>query len=315
VARSSEGERGPIFVVGPPRSGTHLLRFCLSRHDHIHVGPETGFFIKIYGNRRLLRPHRFAARAEEIVDLLLRSGDPTMEDVRSLRAELVEAVRAGPSSYRMLAEALLGRIAAAAGKRRWGEKTPLHVLYVDQILQLFPEARILVLGRDSRNVIASYLKSPLLPDDFPLALAHVRLCVEAGTRAVARGQARLVRYEDLVREPESTLRDVAEYIGEEFQPAMLTPGMMDSSFRGPIMQRQEGLGIVADPDEARRWMRVLTEEQARAVDILVDGAPGRVSRDLRAAVRRRLLVQRGMHVRSKLGLFGLKLPFRRGRSR
>ncbi len=306
VHRSSEG-RGPIFVVGPPRSGTHLLRFCLSRHDRIHVGPETEFFIKIYGNRRLVRPRRFPSEAERIVDLLLRSGDPTMDDIRPLRGELVRLVRSGPASYRALAEALFGRIATAAGKARWGEKTPLHVLYVDQILKLFPDARILVLGRESRNIVASYLRSPLLPDDFAVALAQVRLCVEAGARAVTRGQARLVRYEDLVGEPERTLRSVADYVGEEFQPSMLEPGMMDSSFQGPIMQRREGLGIVADPDEARRWTRVLSEEQARAVQILVDGAPGRVSRELRAAFRRRLLWQRGMHFRSKVGLFGLKL--------
>ncbi len=313
VDRSSEDGGGPVFVVGPPRSGTHLLRFCLSRHDRLHVAPETGFFIKIYGNRRLVRPRDFPARAERIVDLFLRSGDPTMDDVRPLRAELVEAVRAGPADYRALAEALIGRIAREAGKERWGEKSPLHVLYVDQILGLLPDARILVLARDSKNVVASYLKSPLLPDDFPLALAQVRMCVDAGERAVARGQAHLVRYEDLVTQPERVLQEVAAYVGEDFQPAMLEPGMMDSSFQGPIMQRREGLGIVADPDEARRWTRALSPEQARAVEILVDGAPGRVSRELRAAVRRRLLWQRGMHVRSKLGLFGLRLPFgRRG---
>lgn len=306
VHRSSEGG-GPIFVVGPPRSGTHLLRFCLSRHDRIHVGPETGFFIEIYGNRRLVPPRRFPSEAERIVDLLLRSGDPSMDDIRPLRDELVRVVRSGPTSYRALAEALFGCIAASAGKSRWGEKTPLHALYIDHILALFPEARILVLARESRNIIASYLGSPLLPDNLPLALAQVGLCVSAGQRAVARGQARRVRYEDLVQDPEGTLRSVADYVGEEFQPAMLEPGMMDSSFQGPIMQRREGLGIVADPNEADKWKRVLSEEQARAVQILVDGAPGRVPARLHLAYRRALARQWAMHTRSKLGLAGLKL--------
>ena len=42
VSASSESSQAPVFVVGAPRSGTHLLRFCLSRHSRLHVGPETG---------------------------------------------------------------------------------------------------------------------------------------------------------------------------------------------------------------------------------------------------------------------------------
>ncbi len=305
--RSSENGRGPVFVVGSPRSGTHLLRFCLSRHERMHVGPETGFFIKIYGARKLVPPGRFPARAERIVDLLLRSGDPSMEDVVPMRASLVEAVRRGPADYRELADALLGGIARAEGKPRWGEKTPFHVLYVNQILELFPEARILFLRRESRNVIASYLKSALLPDDLALALAQVRMCVAAGERAVARGQAMEVRYEDLISEPEPTLRAVARYLGEEFQPAMLEPGMIDSSFRSSPMRREEGQGIVRDPDESRKWERVLSPEQGRWVRTLVDGEPGHVPWGLRMAFRRRMARQMGMHTRSRLGLFGLGL--------
>jgi hypothetical protein len=42
----------------------------------------------------------------------------------------------------------------------------------------------------------------------------------------------LVRYEDLAREPESTLRSVCEFLGEPFEPVMLT--MQDSPDHGAI---------------------------------------------------------------------------------
>lgn len=314
MSASSEPAAGPVFVVGAPRSGTHLLRFCLSRHSRLHVGPETGFFLELEGDRRLLPPSRFPERAEEIVDRLLRSGDPTMEDVVPLREELVARVRAGPGDYRELADALLGTIARAAGKPRWGEKTPFHVLYVDRILALFPEARVVCLRREARNVVASYLKSPLLPDDFAMALAQTRMCVRAGERAVAAGRALGVRYEELVADPEPVLRRVAAYVGEDFEEAMLRPGMRDSSFGGgELMQREEGLGIVQDPDEAVKWRRTLSEVQGEIVRSVVEGEPGRVPAGLRLRVARATAVQRVMHARNRLGLHSLKVPgVRRG---
>jgi hypothetical protein len=306
MAPSSDALR-PVFVVGAPRSGTHLLRFCLSRHSRVNVGPETGFFLKIYGNRHLLPPRRFPEHAEDIVDRLLRSGDPSMADVVPLRRSLVEAVRQGAADYAELAQILLGGIAAAAGKPRWGEKTPFHVLYVRQIRALFPEARILYVARESRNVVASYLRSPLLPDDLAMAVAQVRMCVRAGEAAVRAGAAMQVSYEELVGRPEATLREVARYVGEEFEAGMLKPGMRDSSFGGNIMHREEGLGIVQDPGEADKWARVLSREQGRYIQVLVDGAGGRVPASLRARVARVELRQRMMHARNRAGLHDLRL--------
>ncbi|MFQ5536396.1 MAG: sulfotransferase [Gemmatimonadota bacterium] len=307
---SSEAARAPVFVVGAPRSGTHLLRFCLSRHSRLHVAGETGFFIKIYGNRRLMPPSSFPRRATEIVDRFLRSGDPTMEDVRPLRPLLEDAARRA-SDYRKLAGGLMGTLAREAGKARWGEKTPFHVLYIPQIRKLYPEARILYLTRDSRSVVASYLRSPLLPDDLALAVAQVRLCVRAGEAAVARRWAHPVRYEELVREPESVLRSVSRYIGETFEEAMLRPGMRDSSFGGGrLMQREEGRGIEYDPREADRWKEVLDPDPAAWVRRLVDGeARGvRVPRAFRRRVRRAELRQRLMHTRNRWGFHDLGLP-------
>jgi len=300
----------PIFVVGAPRSGTHLVRFCLSRHSRLHIGPETGFFISIYGNRRLVPPRAFPDRADALVDELLRSGDPTMDDLLPLRDRLVEEIRTRrPPDYRALARLLLSAPAKAEGKPRWGEKTPLHVLYVDNILQLFPRARIIFVRRESRNVVASYLRSPLLPDDLVAALVQVRASVRAGARAVARGQVWEVRYEELVARPEAVLRGVADYVGETFEEAMLRPGMRDSSFGdGELMQREEGLGIIQEDDESEKWRRTLSEAEGDIVRRVVDGAPGTIPPGLRLRLARRSAVHRLMHLRNRWGWYGLKAP-------
>ena len=45
---------------------------------------------------------------------------------------------------------------AARGKTVWGEKTPRHVFRSKDILGAFPTAKLLVMIRDPRGVVASY---------------------------------------------------------------------------------------------------------------------------------------------------------------
>ena len=54
---------------------------------------------------------------------------------------------------------LLELHARQRGKVRGGEKTPMNVLYLDQILAGFPDSPILYLMRDPRDVVLSMSKA------------------------------------------------------------------------------------------------------------------------------------------------------------
>jgi hypothetical protein len=50
------------------------------------------------------------------------------------------------------------RLAIAAGKRRWVEKTLKHILHIGRILKWCPDAKIVLLMRDGRDVAYSIKK-------------------------------------------------------------------------------------------------------------------------------------------------------------
>ena len=50
------------------------------------------------------------------------------------------------------------RLTIAAGKRRWVEKTPRHILYIGKILDWLPSAKIILILRDGRDVAYSFQK-------------------------------------------------------------------------------------------------------------------------------------------------------------
>lgn len=218
----------PIFVVGAPRSGTSLLARMLDAHPSIGLADELCFFDIVLGARREMPELDSAERIERFLELL-----PKMDHVRFwadgelLIRAAAERLRADPSPcyaafYRHLMEAR----AAALGKRRFGEKTPWNVRHLEALEALFPNARFVHIVRDPRAVVASKRKLPRTSRD--VVTNAVKWAIDVAAAARYRDgspdrAARLleIRYEDLVRCPETVLRRVTDFLGEPFDPAML----------------------------------------------------------------------------------------------
>lgn len=118
------------------------------------------------------------------------------------------------------------RDAAAAGKRRWVEKTPSHVRSIDFLLHRFPTARVVVMVRDGRDVACS-LRSRT--GDLETGVQRWVADNRAADAFIADDRVHRLRYEDLVTEPEDTLRTVAEFLEVPFDAALLEHDK--SSFR------------------------------------------------------------------------------------
>jgi hypothetical protein len=113
----------------------------------------------------------------------------------------------------------LVRTARQRGIPRICEKTPNHVHRIGRILGLMPNARILFIVRDGRDVAHSILRRY---GSLEAGAQRWMRDNRAGLRQ-AEGQDRvhMLRYEDLVADPATTLAAVCAFIGEAYEPAML----------------------------------------------------------------------------------------------
>jgi len=131
--------------------------------------------------------------------------------------------------------AILETFAEAQNRPRWGEKTPHNLFYVREILQDFPEAKIINVTRDGRDVAVEQLRSAFGPRNVYSA-AKIWQRVEktaADLRATLPATTWLdVRYEDLVTNPQNVLTKVTDFIGERFDLALL------KFYEAPIAQRR-----------------------------------------------------------------------------
>ena len=212
-------DSGPIFVSGIQRTGTSLIYALLASHPGIAMTRRTNWWTF------------FDGRFGDLVDdgSLDRCLGMMMRYRRHAKlqpdwARLREDFRAGERSYCRLFALLEEQHAARVGKRRWGDKSLNTERYADRVFACFPDARILHMIRDPRDRHASVLKRWKSRGGVGSATAAWLASVELAERNVARypNQFRIVRYEDLAAEPEATLRELCQFIGEPFEPAMLS---------------------------------------------------------------------------------------------
>jgi protein-tyrosine sulfotransferase len=185
-----------IVMGGAPRSGTTVLRKVFDRHPQIVAGPETKLFVPAAFNLEWL------ASAYEIP------------------LSRLDEMRRRSASQAAFIDAFAARVRADAGKSRWAEKTPQNIRNLDWIMARFPEASIVHIIRDGRDVVCSMRHHPdwrwldggwqkvLVPRS--VASYARRWLADTAAGMAWREDPRYVevRYEDLVSDPAAVLRSL-----------------------------------------------------------------------------------------------------------
>ena len=156
------------------------------------------------------------------------------------------------------------------------EKTPRHVFRIPYIHRLFPSARFVVMVRDPRDLVASIATRI---GDWQGAMFRVRLDFAAINRIKHRPDVLVVRYEDLVRDFETTIRRVSAHVGLEFDPRMSQHSdFAPTWFNADTVEQTDGAGKkahisrrawqVQQPlfDGSGRYRTDLSQSQIREVE-------------------------------------------------
>lgn len=260
-------------VVGCPRSGTTLLRAMLDSHPALAVPPEADWVLPL-----LQRPARYETAAGLDRAAVLRD----VSAHKSLREwphadAVVKRVASGPAPAD-LSEATLAfyaAYAAEAGKPRYGDKTPRHVLFLEMLAGRFPGARFVHIVRDGRDVVPSLIDMHFGPDRFGEAVLFWQRRVETGRLAGHRlGPARYleVRYEDLVSEPERELRTICTFADLEFVPEMLGYADRADEILTGLRHTHHVQGIRRPPTAAVRDWRTALDPRRLAVFEAIAGS-------------------------------------------
>ena len=215
---------GPIFIVGAPRSGTTMLAAMLGSHPDLAAGPETQFFSKLplESLQQAAASADWPRTATERLMSLTLADQPVVDLFETSRAGIEAFLSEREASVQAMLEALTVPYARSRGAVRWVEKTPNHILNLGTLRALWPDAAIIRIVRDPRDVGLSTRKLPTFSDEIlPNIYIWQRWNAQAEPFLARDPLSMTVRYEDLVDDPERHLRRVCDLIGAAFDPAMI----------------------------------------------------------------------------------------------
>lgn len=215
-----------LMIIGLPRSGTHLLRFALSKSGDVQFTPETAIFYKYWGGRNLRKifgEKRFSDCLAE--SIMSGHGDPTMLEFQSSHEEIRASLCKEPTI-----ESIIDTLNAFHDhpKMYIGEKTPNNTLFLRAMLRRsrpHRDIKILQINRNIYDQIASSVRTAHIGGGVSEALARYFVYQKAlrGLRVFS------VQFEELVKQPELTMKSICKYLGVNYHASMLVPGVMDSS--------------------------------------------------------------------------------------
>ena len=210
----------PIFVAGLDRSGTSLMYAFLSSHPDISMVRRTNMFRYFYGRYGDLGdPENFEQCLDKMIHykrIVKLNPDP-----ERIRSEFQE----GEKTYGRLFALFHEHNAKRDGKNRWGDKSLYIERFFHNIIKEYPDAKILHMMRDPRDRYAS-VKNRYENDRGRVGAATGKWWYSAKLANQHMidypGNYSIVTYEELVKEPEKTLKEVCEFIDVEYSPQMIT---------------------------------------------------------------------------------------------
>jgi hypothetical protein len=254
----------PIFIGGCERSGTTMLGAMLGGHSQCVCVPESQFI-----DHQLARAdfHPDSVEPRRVLANILSNPRYRLLWHHQLDLATVDVQKIGSTYAQVLCWLVhtYGRKVGKANTPVWIDHTPTNFRRDLMLLRMFPDARFIHLVRDGRGVAASVIPLDWGPNnivhaaEFWMARCAFGLAaeVELGLERVLR-----IRYEDVLADPERTLRRVATFAGLEYEPAMIE-GVGHQPAR--YNERQHRLvGHAPDRSRAAGWQRVLS---AREVEI------------------------------------------------
>ncbi|HLY38044.1 MAG TPA: sulfotransferase [Candidatus Binatia bacterium] len=215
-----------VFLIGAPRSGTTLLARMLGAHSMVYQRAE---------------PHLITPIAHLGYFGKVQKAPYDQNNVEQALREFVADLPRGEADYldalRAYTDTMYARIMAnAAGKQLFLDKTPAYTLVLPFLTKLYPKARYLVLTRHPLAILSSYVES-FFDGDWHVAVEHNPILARYVPALAAMLRERPVpfvhvRYEELVRDPETQFHRVCEHLGIPFEAGAIAYGEQGDAPKG-----------------------------------------------------------------------------------
>jgi hypothetical protein len=241
-----------FFIVGNSRSGTTMMLRILNNHPDVFVLNELHFFEQLWtpaDKDKPLSKEQAVLLASKLFFIQKEGYTGEMDVTRYQKEAAVWIEGLGTSTFiaHDIYTKLMLKVTADEGKKIPCEKTPQNVFYIAEILDLYPQARIINMVRDPRAILLSQKRKWLrrkMGATFITAKEAFRLrinyhpftlsklwnaAISAAERFSLHPAVMTVRFEDILDQPDKTMQSICQHLQIPFMPSMLDIPQASSS--------------------------------------------------------------------------------------
>ncbi len=281
----------PVFLCGHRKSGTTMLLNLLDQNEQLITYPEDlcllyGFYphhieaLKTTAERK----ERFNAVVFEMLKKKVKSrGYNHLFDVDEFHSIFDKNIE-GDDYYNVeslmntLFKSYYEYLGESTQKTSLWKETSIEI-YAKELGEMFPQSKFIQLVRDPRDNYAA-IKSGVagyyskLGDSELTSLASVLHRVEIGFKlaelnkqVLGEDRYKVVRFEDILQEPEKTMKGVCEFLGIEYTSKMLIPSSFGVQQGGNSHEGKVFNTISAD--NLGRWKERINKKEAQVIEFFL----------------------------------------------
>lgn len=153
-----------------------------------------------------------------------------------------------------------------AGQVLLGDKNPEYSLRIDSIMSTFPKSKIVVMMRDPRDNVSSYLNVTFDLQNIAGLAQRYNLYTSAILKAKKKygDQILLVKFEDLVTTPKNTMSEICNFLNVSYYPELLE--FYKSSDN--VFSFNQKIKSPFDKDNCYKWKHSEASDALQKVDLV-----------------------------------------------
>jgi Sulfotransferase family len=262
-----------VFIVGCGRSGTTLLRSLINSHPNIIAALECHFILFMYPRFGKIK-HWTRENILQFIDALysIKKFSRWLIDREQLTKELLAVTEL--AEYSLLCKMVYYQMRKSKEKTMlMVDKNPIYSLFIKRLVRIYPESKFIHIVREPKDCINGHLKKFHYKNTFFLAWYWRRFntSIESGKQK-SPGKFLIIKYENLVRDTEQTMRDLCDFFHLPFDNRILQNSFpeMIHLYKDNVFEKfktnHEGLLLPVNDSNIGKW-----EKEMLPRDIAITG--------------------------------------------
>ena len=260
----------PIFIVGVGRSGTSLLQSMLASHSELSFLPETAFIRRYIAKNKLsdeIKNNGVDGALECLKkdDVISRINfdfniEPNFNEI-TIDLDCYEAMQLNGMHKQK--------------KTRFGDKDPRLIEYLPTLKYAYPDAFVINIIRDPRDVLCSKKKAAWSTGRSTLFYSfanHVQIKMSQiyGEKLFGDRYIEII-YEDLIDKPESTLKTLCNKLNLSFESRLLNFSSQAQKLvsKDEVSWKKETFGPLLS-NNSNKWKTELSKNELALTELSCD---------------------------------------------